>query len=84
LFTDIWTAHLKTPEEKERFVNQLYSAKPVLDVLVRMIDEKVEALDKSLLSLKQYDDQNWPFRTAHKNGMASAYDAVKQLATIKD
>ena len=84
MYTDIWTAHLKTAEEKERFVNQLLSAEPVLEQLSKMIDEKLLVLDRSSLSLKQYENTNWPYQAAHKNGMASAYEAVKSLLTIKE
>lgn len=84
MYTDIWTKHLETEDEKKRFVSALESAQPVLEVLCKLIDEKIEGLDRSFLSLQQYQETNWPLVAAHKNGMASAYSAVKQLATIKE
>ena len=84
MFTDIWTKHLQTEDEKKRFISALESAEPVLEVLKSLIDEKIGAMDRSFLSLKQYEEPNWPLTAAHKNGMAAAFDAVKQLVTIQD
>lgn len=84
MYTDIWTKHLQTEDEKKRFISALESAQPVLEQLVKLLDEKTAALDRSFLSLKQYEETNWPLLAAHKNGMAAAYDAVKQLVTIQD
>jgi hypothetical protein len=84
MYTDIWTKHLQTEDEKKRFISALESAEPVLEVLQKLIDEKIGDLDRSFLSLKQYQETNWPLVAAHKNGMASAFSAVKQLVTIQD
>ena len=79
-----WTKHLETQEEKDRFLSQLQAAQPVMEILCKLLDEKSAALDRSFLSLQQYQLANWPYITAHKNGMASAYEAVKTLVTIKE
>lgn len=84
MYTDIWTKHLETPEEKQRFISALESAQPVLETLCTLLDEKIAALDRSFLSLQQYQETNWPLTAAHKNGMASAYSAIKQLVTIQE
>lgn len=84
MYTDVWTKHLETEEEKKRFISALESAQPVFEVLCQLLDEKTAALDRSFLSLKQYENSNWALVAAHKNGMASAYDAVKQLVTIQE
>lgn len=84
MYTDIWTKHLQTEDEKQRFVSALESAQPVLEVLSKLIDEKIAALDRSFLSLSQYQETNWPLVAAHKNGMASAYSAIQQLVTIQE
>lgn len=80
----IWTKHLETQEEKDRFIAHIESAQPVLEVLSSLLSEKMGELDRSFLSLKQYQNPNWMAETAHKNGMASAYNAVRELVTIKD
>lgn len=84
MYTDIWTKHLQSEDERKRFVSALESAQPVMEVLCRLLDEKTAALDRSFLSLAQYDNTNWALVAAHKNGMAAAYDAVKQLVTIQE
>lgn len=80
----IWTKHLNTQEEKDRFIAQLQSASPILETLCNLLDENIQKLDRSFLSLKQYSNSNWAAETAHKNGMAAAYTAVKELVTIKE
>lgn len=79
-----WTNHLKDPIEKEQFAASYHGAETILNRLVELIDGKIDALERSSEGLKQYQNPNWAAETAHKNGMASAYKAVKELVTIKD
>ena len=80
----MWTSHLKDPIEKEQFDASYHSSETVLNRLVELLDSKIAEIDRSNLTLKQYQNPNWACETAHKNGMLSAYQAVKDLVTIKD
>lgn len=77
-----WTKHLDDPEEKKRFEAQIESASPVLDRLKDLITEKIGEIDRSMNTMKQYDHPNWNVITAHKNGMAASYNAVRELVTV--
>lgn len=80
----VWTKNLADNDEKQRFENSLQGSETVLNRLKELLDEKIAEIDRSNLTLRQYQSPNWAFETAHKNGMISAYNAVKDLVTIKD
>jgi predicted Zn-dependent protease len=63
-----WTSHLNTDEEKEIFKRDIYSAKNVLERLTEIINEDESILDRSEEDQRIYDNPNWDYRQAHKNG----------------
>lgn len=77
-----WTKHLKTDEEKDRFRNKVNSAKVVLQRLIELLDEEEDSLDRSELSQMAYDNANWPYLQAHKNGYRQALSIVKKIITL--
>jgi hypothetical protein len=81
MFVD-WTKHLKTPEEKSRFENQVQSAKPVLDRLIQLIKEKTDSLDLSETREEQFDNPNWAHKQAYKNGLRSATQGFTKLIDL--
>lgn len=78
----IWTKNLKTNEERDNFNNQVLSAKPVLDRLVQILSEREEELERSERSLKAYDNPNWAYMQAHKNGYYSMLQNVRDLINL--
>lgn len=78
----VWTKHLKDPEEKERLINQIKSAKQVLDRLNTILDEKFDEMERTELSLASYADNNWSHKQAHKNGYKSCLARLKQLINL--
>lgn len=77
-----WTSHLDTPEEKQRFINQLHGSKEVLDRLLQLISMQEATLGQSERSIKAYESPSWPFLQAHRNGYSSAMNAIKTLLTL--
>lgn len=77
-----WTAHLQTDEEKQRFINQLYGARDVLERLQHLIEMKEYDLGAAERSIKAYETPSWAFLQAHKNGYASAMKVIKNLITL--
>lgn len=77
-----WTEHLKTDDEKNRFKNSLISAKVVLERLQDIIREDEQALDRSETDERIYDEPNWDYRQAHKNGMRKYLNSVKRLTDL--
>lgn len=80
----IWTQHLKDPIEKEQFEASYHASETVLKRQIELVDAKIAEIERSYDGLKQYQSPNWAAETAHKNGMISAYKAVKDLLTIRD
>ena len=77
-----WTKHIQDPEEKSRFVNQIYSARSVLERLYQILCEKEEDLDRSEVNIKVYELPNWAERQAHKNGNREVLRELKTLINL--
>lgn len=78
----VWTKNLKTKSEQDNFNNQLLGARPVLERLTEILTEKEAELDRSERSLKAYDNPNWAYQQAHKNGFASSIAALKEIINL--
>ena len=77
-----WTKHLSDPEKKQRFVKHVYDAKPVLDRLYKILEEKENTLDRSEMNMQVYETPNWDYRQAHKNGNRESIAWLKQLINL--
>lgn len=77
-----WTSHLKTEEEKQRFKNEVISAKRVLERVYQIIDEDKENLAKSEENIKSYTVPNWDYLQAHRNGIASYMREMQTLVNL--
>lgn len=78
----VWTKNLKTTEEQDNFNNQLLGARPVLQRLYEMLDEKDKELDRSERTQKAYENPNWAYLQAHRNGYAGALQFIKELINL--
>jgi hypothetical protein len=78
----IWTKNLKTPQEQDNFNNQVLGARPVLERLRDLLDEKTSELEATELTLKAYDNPNWAYQQAHKNGYKGAMKYLKDLINL--
>ena len=79
-----WTSNLKTEEEINDFRNRVYGAKPVLDRIRTLLEEKEAAIDRSEIKLEEYDNPNWSHKQAFKNGIRAACADLRLLLTIED
>lgn len=77
-----WTSHLKTEEEKQRFRNQIISARDVLDRINQILVEDRENLAKSEENIKSYTVPNWDYLQAHRNGMAAYMREMQTLLNL--
>lgn len=77
-----WTKHLKDPENAERFTKEVYSARSVLERLYDILTEKEQSLDRSETNMSVYDNPNWEFRQAHKNGRREELSSLKTLINL--
>jgi hypothetical protein len=79
-----WTSHLKTETEIDDFRNKVYGAKPVLDRIRQLLDEKEAAIDRSEIKLEEYENPNWSHKQAFKNGIRAACADLRLLLTIEE
>ena len=78
----VWTKNLKTEEERQNFNNQLLGARPVLQRLSDLLEEKEKELDRSERSQKAYENPNWAYLQAHRNGCAGMLQSIKELINL--
>jgi hypothetical protein len=79
MYTQAWTKHLDTQEDKDRFYQAVMSAKPVLSRLKDMIDEKLQSMNFQETSQTNYDKPNWQFWQAHQNGFRQCLLSYSKL-----
>ena len=75
-----WTRELKDNEERDRLVNNIAAAKPVLDKLRELILE----LEKGK-ALPDYDSPAWPYWRADRDGYSRGLgDVLKLIPELKE
>ena len=66
-----WTSHLETEEDKKAFTSEVYRSHRVLGRLKSMLDIREDTVDKSELTVKDFDVPNWAEKQAFRNGVRS-------------
>lgn len=77
-----WTQHLKDQEDIERFKNSLLGQKWLLNRLSEILEEEEQSLDRSETTNKVYENSNWAYLQAHKNGYRQALSVLKKLVNL--
>lgn len=77
-----WTQHLKDPEEKQRFLNEIQGSKSVLERLKQLMDEEELILNRSEMDPSCYNVPSWSHFQAHKNGYRQALFKHKKLIDL--
>ncbi len=62
----IWTSHLKTPEEKQKFEEHVRNSTDLLDRLLTITKEKIYSIEVS--KKEDYDSPGWPYKRADRDG----------------
>lgn len=77
-----WTQHLKTEDEIKRFASSVQGSKHVLDRLVELLQIKENDIALVERSQKAYDNPNWAYLQAHRNGYLTAIQSIKSLVNL--
>jgi hypothetical protein len=77
-----WTKHLSDPKAKSEFEATVKSCRPALERLTQLIEEKEKSFDRSEMDIDNYDNPNWEFRQAHKNGYRAGLNYIKMLVDL--
>jgi hypothetical protein len=77
-----WTKHISDQDEKISFEKYIKSCKPLLDHLVKLLQEKYNSLESSELDPKMFDQPNWDYRQAFLNGKKSELSNLIKLINL--
>ena len=75
-----WTAHLKTPEEKKDFETYVRNSTGLLEVLEKIINNKLRILEKT--KDEDYDKPSWANYQADRLGQIRAYRHLKETIQL--
>lgn len=77
-----WTSHLKDEEAKERFQKQILAAKPVLERLDFLLNERQKAIETIETGVEKYIQPGWSAIQAHYNGEKASIKYIKNLLNL--
>lgn len=77
-----WTKNLKTEKEIEDFKNSLRGSRRILDRLTELLNEYEKSLNRSELNTKAFEDPNWAYLQAYKNGYRACLEKLKELIDL--
>ena len=77
-----WTKHLKTAEEIDEFETYVKSSRRLLNRLKEILDEQITHMDFKEYSAKDFEDPNWAYKQAFRNGQRSTLNALLKLIDL--
>lgn len=78
----MWTSHLKTESEKEKFRNQVISAKPALERLQALLEEAGEKIENTTEDPSTFDTPNWAYLMAFNSGYKACISFIEKLIDL--
>lgn len=79
-----WTKHLADQTDKDNFNQKVRSSKVVLERLQQLMDEELSSIDRDEINVATYENPNWAYRQAHRNGFKNAIRKLNILLDQKD
>jgi len=78
----IWTHHIKDPQHKEKYEQEIkHSVTSFTNRLRQILKDMDASLDGQETSVKAYDSPNWHYRQADTNGYRRC---IKKILNITD
>jgi len=77
-----WTKHLKTATEIDEFEKYVKGSRRLLNRLNEILQENINQLVVTELSLKDYDNPSWAYKQAFRNGQKSALNSIQRLINL--
>ncbi len=78
----LWTNHLDTDEDKDRFRKIVSGSKTVLDRLKDIIEERESVINSIETGVEIYTKPGWDALLAHYNGEKASLSFVKKLINL--
>ena len=80
----IWTQHIKDEKKKEDFRQLLKNSTQVLGRLRMILDEEEKGLDTQETTSKDFDNPNWQFKQAFRNGDRARLRQIRNLIDLTE
>lgn len=78
-----WTEHLRNdPKAKEKFEQYVKGSKELLNRLEDILTDLEKSLDRSEIDPNQFDNPNWAYLQAYKNGCKGMLQKIKTLTKV--
>lgn len=77
-----WTAGM-TPEQKENFERVLLNNSLLTDRINLILDQWENEIDRSELTIKDFDTPNWKYKQVFRNGDRSRIRKLKDLFSFR-
>jgi hypothetical protein len=77
-----WTKHLKTDEEKAKYLEKLRKQRLLFEHILSMIEDNKASIEAQEITTKAYDNPNWKYRQADCNGYKRCLRDFKTLFTL--
>lgn len=74
-----WTKHLKTAKEIDEFEKYVRGSKVLLDRMQEILKENLSQLDSAEVKPTDFDDPNWSYKQAFRNGQRSTLKNILRL-----
>lgn len=77
-----WTQNLTSPDDKRLFESALRSAKPVLDRVTEILNEREAEITTKELDYNSFGSPSWPYLQAALVGARKEISVLKKLLTL--
>lgn len=77
-----WVKHLKDKEKQDSFKKDILSAKSVLERMRDLLEEEKNNIDRSETDIKSFDQPNWHYKQAYKNGYRACLQFLEKLTNL--
>lgn len=77
-----WFQHCESDAEKIEFEKTLRNNGFVLDKLIRILENRLQSIDRDEMSRNSYDSPSWAFLQAHQNGRREGLTEVLSLLSF--
>lgn len=74
-----WTKHLTTPKERKDFESLVRNSTLVLSRMKAILQEELETQLKQETTTSDFEDPNWPYKQAFRNGTKASLHKLKDL-----
>lgn len=76
-----WLKNINDAKQRQAFEQQILADKQILERLDEILSELAQELETKELGLNQFENPNWAYEQAFRNGQRSSIQLMKTLFT---